>query len=104
MTGELLVRGRWHSEIAHPIQRSTLVEHAKNTLFTPDRRHRSDPDVDLAAVDLHGNLSVLGATSLHDVHAGHDLETTDQSWRHRHGKLDRVGERAIDSKTNPKTL
>ena len=102
--GEHLVGVGGHAEVAHPEQRPALVEHPQHAALAPDRGHRRDPDVDLAAVDGHRDLAVLGAAALDDVHVGHDLEAAHEGRRHRRRELDGVVERAVDAEADPQLL
>ena len=59
------------------------------------------PDVDFLAVDLRAQLAVLGAASLDDVHAGHDLDPADQADTHGRGERQDLLESAVDPVADP---
>ena len=88
-------------ELAQLVQRPALVQDPHHALLAEHGGHRRDPDVDAPAVDLGGELAVLGLAALDDVHVGQDLDPADQGARHGDGQAEHVVEGAVDAEPDP---
>ena len=56
-------------------QRPRAIEQAHHDLLAPHGLHRGDADIDIAAVELHGQLAVLAAMTVDDVHLREEFQT-----------------------------
>ena len=77
------------AELGQAQDRPVAVEQAHDDLLAPDRAHRGDPDVDRTAVDVEGDLAVLGALLLDDVELGEDLDPAHEARRQVRGEFAR---------------
>src|SRR4051794_4234859 len=93
-----------HAKVTELEQRPRLVQHPEDGLLTPVHADGGDTYVDLAAVDVDLELTVLWPAALDDVHAGHDLQARHQRGSHVIGKSQHVMERAVDAETNPQPV
>ena len=95
------MRVRRHSQVVEAKDGAVLVEDPHHALLAPDGGGGGDPDVGVLAVDRSGQLAVLRTPSLHDVHARHDLDPTDESDAHGGRQHEHFLQCAVDPETHP---
>ena len=90
-----------HAELAQAKNGTGPVEKPHDALLAPNGGDGRHPDVDLLAVDLRAQLSVLWSATFDDVHAGHDLDSADQADAHGRGKRQDLLEGTVDPVADP---
>ncbi len=98
---EGLVRVRRHAEVLEAQHGLVLVEDPHDALLAPDGGGRGDPNVGVLAVHLGGELTVLWASPLDDVHARHDLDAAHEPHPHGGGQHQDLFQRAVDAEAHP---
>ena len=79
-----------------------LLSSSRSTHFSPQMVATVDTRTStLAAVELDGDLAVLGTAALDDVHAGHDLDPADHAGSHLGGQGHGVVQGAVDAVPDP---
>ena len=72
-----------------------LVQNTQHALLAVDRRHKRDPQINVAAADPDAHASVLGQTALGDVEVAHDFEPRRQRHLHVFGRRRHVHQRTV---------
>ena len=90
-----------HAEVVEAKDRPRLVEDSHDALLAPDGGGRGHPDVDLFAVDVGRQLTVLRTAPLDDVHARHDLDATHQPEAHGGGEHEDLLQCPVDPEADP---
>ena len=89
-----------HAEVVEAKERASLVQDSHDAVLAHDCGNRGHADVDFFAIDGDGQLSVLGAAALHDVHVRHDLYSTDQPGPDCNWQLKDLLQRSVDTESD----
>src|SRR2546429_432507 len=80
------------------------IEQPQHDLLAPDRLERCDPDVELATVHRHADLTVLRPTALDDVHVRKHLDARGKRRSSGGGQVRDVAQHTVDPESDAEVL
>src|SRR5207237_9667244 len=85
-------------------QGAAAIEQPQYDLLAPDRLERCDPDVELATVHRHADLTVLRPTALDDVHVRKHLDARGKRRSSGGGQVRDVAQHTVDRESDAEAL